>query len=197
MPATLPDPVDDVDRQRVIAQLRRAAEEGRLGPHELDQRVAAARLARSASELSAVLVNLRPEPLAGAAALGAAGYRPDDPLVLTGGFSRERRDGVWVVPPFIRAHAVGASVRVDCLQATAAAKVIDLAVQPGLSPVLLVLPDGWAVNTDRLGKGIGAVVVKVPREPAPGCPVFIAHGNVGAGRFKARPATRLERRRQG
>lgn len=155
--------------------------------------MAAARSARTAADLRALTASDGFVAATGVGALGAVGYRVDDPLVLSGGFTRERRDGVWVVPPFIRASAVAATVRIDCLRATAAEPVIDLSVSAGAATVLLVLPDGWAVNTDRLGKGLGRIVVKVAREPAPGCPVLLVHGNVGIGRFKARPASRLER----
>jgi hypothetical protein len=88
-----------------------------------------------------------------------------------------------------------ATVRIDCLQALAAAEVIDLEVQAVAGTVVLVLPDGWAANVDGLGKGIGTIKVKVPGVPAPGCPLFIVHGSVGMGTFKARQANGFERRR--
>lgn len=121
------------------------------------------------------------------------GYRPDAPLSLTAGLASEKRTGQWVVPPYLRAQGVMDTVRLDCLQARAGAEVIDLEVQPGLGTVVLVLPEGWAVNADQLGKGWGTVRVKVPGLPAPGCPLFVVHGSLGMGTFKARPANRFER----
>ncbi len=196
--------IGDADRERALGWLRQAAEEGRLTPEELDDRVARARVARTSGELEYVLAGLRPGSalprLAGVptaaealAALASVGYRSDDRLVLNAALSGEKRQGNWLVPPFIRADAGAANVRMDCRQARAAAEVIDLEVRAVAGTVVLVLPEGWAVNVDGLNKGMGTIRVKVPGLPAPGCPLFIVHGSVMAGGFVARPANRFER----
>lgn len=198
----------DADRERALGWLRQAAEEGRLTPEELDDRVARARVARTSGELEFVLAGLRPGaslprpagiPTAAEAlaALASAGNRRETPLVLNAGIQGEKRTGVWTVPPFLKADAGVADVRIDCRQARAAAEVIDLEVQAVAGTVVLVLPDGWAVNIDGLSKGLGSIKVRVPGVPAPGCPLFIVHGSVGMGGFKARPANRFERWRMG
>jgi hypothetical protein len=198
--------IGDAERQTALSTVRQAAEEGRLTPQELDERAARARTAWTSGELAAVLADLRPGPLLprpygvptaaeALAALASVGARPEAPLVLNAGVQGEKRDGSWVVPPFLRADAGMATVRIDCLQARVAAEVIDLEVQAVAGTVVLVLPDGWAVNVDGLGKGIGTIKVKVPGVPAPGCPLFIVHGSVGMGTFKARQANGFERRR--
>lgn len=191
------------DRERAVAELRRAAEDGRLTAEELDDRTSRARAARTAAELAAVTADLpagagpgrgvAPSQAAVLAALGQVGQRSEDPLVLSAGFDSEKRSGQWVVPPFLRVQALFDTVKIDCLQARAGADVIDLEVQPGAGTCLLVLPEGWAVNTDRLGKGIGTITVRVPGLPAPGCPLFVVHGSLGIGTFKARPANRFDR----
>ncbi|MBN9104015.1 MAG: DUF1707 domain-containing protein [Propionibacteriaceae bacterium] len=196
--------IGDADRERVLGWLRQAAEEGRLTPEELDDRVARARVARTAGELEFVLAGLRPGtalprpagvPTAAEAlaALASVGQRPEAPLTLNAGMSGEKRTGAWVVPPFLRADAGVANVKIDCRQARAGAEVIDLEVNAVAASVVLVLPDGWAVNVDRLGKGMGSIKVRVPGIPAPGCPLFIVHGSVGMGTFKARPENWFER----
>jgi hypothetical protein len=58
-----------------------------------------------------------------------------------------------------------------------------------------VLPDGWAVDADRLSKAWGSKSVKVPREPSPGKPLLLIYGSLGVGSFKVRPSNRFERRR--
>lgn len=193
------------DRERAVAELRRAAEDGRLSAEELDERTSRARAARTAAELAVVTADLQPGAGPGSgiattagqaavlAALGQVGQRPDDPLVLSAGFDSEKRSGQWVVPPFLRVQALFDTVKIDCLQARPGADVIDLEVQPGAGTCLLVLPEGWAVNTDRLGKGIGTITVRVAGLPAPGCPLFVVHGSLGIGTFKARPANRFDR----
>lgn len=192
--------IGDAEREQAVAELRRAAEDGRVTAEELDARVDRARSARTAGELGAVLADLHPAsevqlPASQArvlAALADVGFRPDSPLSLTAGFASEKRSGQWVVPPFLRVQGAMDTVRLDCLQARAGAEVIDLEVQPGLGTIVLVLPDGWAVNADQLSKGWGTVKVKVPGLPAPGCPLIIAHGTLGMGTFKARPASRFD-----
>lgn len=197
-------PLNEADRENALGRLRQAAEEGRLTPEDLDDRVARARVARTVGELEYVLAGLgsgvalpRPPGVPSAAealaALASAGNRRDTPLILNAGVQGEKRTGVWTVPPFVKADAGMANVRMDCRQARAAAEVIDLEVQAVAGSVVLVLPEGWAVNADGLGKGIGTVKVRVPGIPAPGCPLFIVHGSVGMGTFVARPANRFER----
>jgi hypothetical protein len=193
--------IGDAEREQAVAELRRATEDGRLTPEELDDRVARARAARVAGELAAVLADLRSAPAGLAlptsqarvlAALASVGLSRDAPLSLTASWASEKRGGPWVVPPFLRVQGLMDTVRLDCLQARAAAEVIDIEVQPGLGTVVLVLPDGWAVNADQLTKGMGTVRVKVPGLPAPGCPLIVVHGSLGMGTFKARPANRFD-----
>lgn len=194
--------VGDAEREQAIAELRRAAEDGRLAPNELDERTELARRAVTRGELLAVQPGL-PAPAAwggaellpgGPAGLALAGYSSSDPLVLAGR-TGSRRSGAWLLPPFLRTQASLENVRIDCLQARAAAEVIDLEVLPGMGRVLLIVPGGWAVNVDRLSEGIGSIRVRVPGIPAPGCPIVVVRGSTGIGRFKARDGGRRERRR--
>jgi hypothetical protein len=53
----------------------------------------------------------------------------------------------------------------------------------GAGSIVLVLPDGWAADADRLHKGSKSV--KVPRDPAPGKPLLVIYGSLGLGSFKA------------
>ena len=126
------------------------------------------------------------------AALAAKGSSPDAPLVINGGMSGEKRTGAWLVPPYVRADAGVSTVRLDCRQARPGAEVIDLEVRAVAGNVVLILPEGWAVNVDGLSKGLGSVKVRVPGIPSPGCPLIIAHGSAGMGNFVARTATRFE-----
>lgn len=196
--------VGNDDRERAVAELRRAAEDGRLSAEELDERTARARSARTNDELSGLLADLGssgavampvqlPTAAEALAALARVGYRPDDPLVLNAGVSGESRSGSWTVPPFMVARAGIETVRIDCLQASAAAEVIELVVEATLGTVVLVVPEGWAVNVDQVVKGMGTLKVTVPGVPAAGCPVFIVRGSLNMGTFKARHATRFDR----
>ncbi|MDN5805272.1 MAG: hypothetical protein L0H26_11910, partial [Microlunatus sp.] len=61
--------------------------------------------------------------------------------------------------------------------------------------VVIVLPVGWAVDADRLGKAMGSKTIKVPRTPSAGQPLLVLYGNVGFGSLKVRPASGREQRR--
>ena len=215
-------PVSEDDRRNAVSQLRRAAEDGRLTPQELDRRLAQVHQARLVGELGAALDGLgSPQPLQDSggdpgggpiwptvpppgeptvpspqvpAAQSPPGYRPDDRLNLTAGFSSEKRTGHWVIPPFLRVQAGFADVKLDCRHAQAASSVIDLEIGMGASTFKLILPPGWAVNADRLNKGLGTIKVKVPSTADAGCPTIVVHGQMGVGTFVARQENWVERR---
>lgn len=214
------------ERDEAVAELRRAATEGKLSEEELAERIEAARAARTYGDLDDLLDDLRPPakppvplqhvepyptrpevppPVPGpylpspppSGPAGPAGYSLADPLILSAGFSGAKRTGLWEVPPFLRVQAIADNVRLDCLQATSASQLIDLEVLPGAATVVVVVPEGWGVQCDRLGKTWGSVSSKVPAQAAWGNPLIIARGSVGMGSFKARGANWLDRRRLG
>lgn len=212
-------PLTDSERAAAISELRRAAEDGRLDPSALDERLERVQGARLVGELTLILAEVgtrvsdtpatvwptgplaqrppppQPEPVALPTQPTPPGYGPDDRLSLTGGMSNEKRDGRWVIPPYLRVQAGLSNVKLDCRHAHAAAPIIDIEVGVGAGNVVLVLPAGWGVDTDRLGKGIGTIKVKVPRQAEPGYPTLLVRGQLGAGTLVARSANWFERRR--
>lgn len=203
--------IGQLERDEASSRLRAAAEDGRVSAAELDRRLAVVRGATIQDELDSVLHDLprpllapvEPTPAPGmfvptAPGLqGPPGYSPIDQLMLTATMSKQRRDGDWQLPPFIRVQALLDSVKLNCLFARPAAQVIDLEVAPGAGTVVLVLPEGWSVNTDRLGRGVGSVRVKVPQQQVPGHPIIVARGSLGLGSFVARGPNWFERRAAG
>ena len=190
------------ERDAVADVLQEAAADGRLDLTELDVRLEAALKAKTYADLDPLVADLSPEPPSRAVdqqlpvrLAPSAGYSRDDPLRLVAGMSSERRRGRWTVPPFMLINPGLGSVKLDCLEATPAAPLIEVAVLAGAGSILLVLPDGWAADVDRLSRSMGSKSVKVPRDPAPGKPLLIFHGSLGLGSFKVRPARRGERRR--
>lgn len=197
-------PITDDERSAAVVALRAAAEDGRLDPRVLDARVDLVRVARSRGDLEAALYGLGgarpimgPPARSGPGVPTAPGYRPDDPLRLTGGMSALRRRGPWTVPPYLRVHALASTVLLDLLDASCMTEVVDMTVVPGAGSVRLVLPPGWAMDADRLGRGVGSTKVSVPRLPDPGGPLLVVHGSIGAGSLKARGPSSRERRRRG
>jgi hypothetical protein len=189
------------ERDAVAAVLQEAAGDGRLTMAELDERLEAALQAKTYADLDPLVADLSVELPSHALSSGrpqaqrppAAGYSREDPLRLDAGMGSEKRRGVWTVPPFILIKQGMGSVELNCLEATPAAQLIESQVIGGVGSVVLVLPDGWAADADRLSKGSKSV--KVPREPAPGRPLLVIYGSLGLGSFKVRPPNRHDKRR--
>ena len=191
------------ERDAVVAALQEAAADGRLSMAELDDRLDAALQARTYADLDVLVADLSVElpsraltsALPQAQRPPSAGYSREDPLRLDGGMSSEKRGGVWTVPPFMLINQGLGSVKLNCLVATPAAQLIEIEIIGGAGSIVLVLPDGWAVDADRLSKSWGSKSVDVPREPAPGKPLLLIYGALGLGSFKVRSANRFDQRR--
>ena len=123
----------------------------------------------------------------------APGYTPDDPLRIAANFSGESRTGRWVVPPFVVAAPTMANVKLDLRDAVPQSDVIRLSVEGMAGALTLVLPEGWAVDTDRLTKGLGSVRNRVNPVPMAGYPVVVVSGSMGLGTFVARGERFYER----
>lgn len=214
--------VGHAERDAVAAILQEAAADGRLGMDELDERLGAALQAKTYGDLEPLVADLaadlpwqRTPGSAAAASPGPItygqpvpvipgvqgppppGWSREDPLRLDGGVSSEKRDGRWTIPPFLRISSGAGTVKLNCLQAVVAAPVIEVEVIAGAGSVVMIVPDGWAANEDRLGKSMGTKTIKVPPTPAPGSPLFVLYGSVGLGSFKIRPGSAREWRKIG
>lgn len=205
--------LSDDERDRAIRRLHEAAGDGRLSFVEADERIAAARAASSGPELAALLHDLGTpsapetaltqfEPYPAAAhqhtelSTGAPlepGFSPQDPLVLSAGWEGIKRTGKWRVPPFIKASSGVDSVKIDCTLADFASPLIQLELTAGAGSVRLVVPHGWGVRMERLGRGFGSAKSTVDEVPAPGFPLIVVSGGVGLGSFRARHPSRFER----
>ena len=195
--------VGHAERDAIAAILQDAAADGRLGMDELDERLGVALQARTYGDLEPLVADLSVElpwrssgrTLAPVSGPPPIGYSLEDPLRLDAGVSSEKRDGAWVIPPFLRISSGVGTVKLNCLRATPAASVIDVEVIAGAGTVVIIVPAGWAVNDDRLGKSMGTKSIKVARTPAPGQPLLVLHGSVGMGTLKVRPPSKREERR--
>lgn len=130
-----------------------------------------------------------------AAAPSRPGYSPHDPLVLAAGGGTVRKEGTWTVPPYLRVHGDLGSVRLDFRMAQPTSQVILVDVSGGVGSILIILPTGWAAQTDRLRPGIGSRKTDVAEEPEPGHPVLVLSGSLGVGSLVVRYPTRGDERR--
>ena len=169
----------DADRDKYLELLREAFSEGRLDPHEYDQRMGAALESKTYGELYAVLEQLPvdparvpgpplpsnpslpslpggpghlvpvPAPMAGGTAL-PTGWAP--PNSITAIFSSTARDGAWIVPATQDVFALFGEVKLDLTGAVLSEQATELRLNAVLGSVRLTVPD--AVNLEVNGTGI-------------------------------------------
>jgi len=123
----------------------------------------------------------------------APGYDPADPLRLSANFSNESRRGRWLVPPYVTAAPNMSNVTLDLRDAVPESDTIHLAVEGVAGKVVLIVPVGWGIDTDRLGKGIGSIHNRIGNLAVPGYPLVVVTGTVGLGSLVARRERFYER----
>ena len=191
--------IGDAERDKAVQALRRAAGEGRLSDAEARDRTDRARVARTRGELAGLLTDVLP-PLAIAeivvgGTLGQGrgpGFAWDDPLVLTARWDDEKRVGPWEVPPFIEANPVLSSVRLDFTAAKPVSLIIDVVLAGGAGNLIVVVPDGWGVDTSRVVKGMGTIRNRVAPQPVPGDPQVVIRGENKLGTLVVRYPNRAD-----
>ncbi|MBA0053963.1 DUF1707 domain-containing protein [Streptomyces sp. AJS327] len=174
------------EREAVVDRLRDAAAEGRIDLDELDTRVGQALEARTQAELAALTVDL-PRPRA-----------PEElpPLVLKGGMhGASRGPGVWEVPARVVAHGGWGGVKLDFSRARCDVPEVVVEAHGDMAGVTVVLPDGWAANTDGMDPGIGGLRDRTTGERLPGTPLIRLVGEGGMAGVVVRHPSRWERRR--
>lgn len=135
-----------------------------------------------------------PAPI-GPAGIGRPGYAPHDPLVISAGASGVKKEGIWTVPPYLSLHGDFGSIRVDFRRAEVTSQVIWVQVSGGAGSILIIIPEGWAAQLDRLGPGWGSRKSIVAEVPVGGNPVLVLSGSAGLGSIQIRyPNKRDERR---
>ncbi|NYI65753.1 hypothetical protein BJY26_000059 [Spelaeicoccus albus] len=177
----------DQDRDLVAEVLRESAGDGRLTMDELDERLGQAFAAATYGELDDLVADL---PVTSMPSEGAPRMaRPqgsDAALTIRATLDNQHRSGAWRVPEKIVAEPLFANIKLNFLHAATVPDRIDLTIKPGAGNVVLILPDGWAVDTENLNKSWGSVKNKVPGPPQPGRPVIRVSGSVGVASFVAR-----------
>lgn len=191
----------NAEREDVVVLLGAQCAAGRLTSEELRQRSAEARSARTFADLDRLVADLPVVPPSteqqarhAGAQLALLGSSPDNPLVLSAGISSQVRRGAWTVPAYLRLSAGAGTVKLDFQQAICGHSVVDVAVSAGLGSIVLVVPEGWAANTDQVNAGVGSVSTKVDALRQPGRPLLVLHGNAAVGSVKVRYPNRRDRR---
>ncbi|MFT3875098.1 MAG: DUF1707 domain-containing protein [Propioniciclava sp.] len=187
--------IGHAERDRAVETLREAAADGRLTLAELDERLEKALVARTRGDLHALLTDLVPpgqialvvSPALVRAQETGPGWTWQDPLVLTARWDDVLRAGPWEVPPFLEVNPVASNVKLDFVDARTQAHLIDVNMLGGAGDLVLVVPEGWAVDLSRIDKGLGSIkTTGVPTSPRPGFPLIIVRGKTSLGDIKVR-----------
>lgn len=182
--------IGTADRRDAVARIDRAAAEGRLTPGEASDRAASVETALTYADLDPLVADLPPisPPVV------PPGWSATSRLAISGGMSREKRDGAWEIPPYLRVSGDLGSVRLDCREAVCLSPVVDIEISAGAGGIKIIVPDGWGVDSDMVAKGWGSVRNTANRQAEPGLQQFVLHGSAGVGSVRVRPATRRRRR---
>jgi len=175
----------DPDRERVAEILREAAGEGRLDLDELEERLERTYRAKTFRELDAVVADL-PTELPLPVPAGATSPAPLEELTLTAMMSDVERTGDWQVPPRIVVSPKMGNVKLDFRQARPSSRVVEIEVKGGAGNLVLIPQAGWAVDTDDLRTGWGAIKNKRGGDPAPDGVLIRVTGGIGMGTLVAR-----------
>lgn len=172
-------------RDHAAGILREAMVDGRLQVEELEARLPSALNAFTRADIYRVLEDLVPaDQLPGVVAadmnLGEGeGMSWENPLLIRAGWQGHEEMGEWDLPPFLEILGTGyGTVTLNCVQARALAKVIDVVIT-GNASVHIVVPEGWGVDVQQLnvhGAG-GQVLSQVPTRPVGDNPRLILRGS--------------------
>jgi hypothetical protein len=144
----------DADRERVAQVLHKAAADGRLDLHELDERLGATYSAKTYGELVPITADLGvPSPAVQASAsasLERVGGVPG-PTVSFAFWSGCDRKGDWVVPRYHNAIAIMGGVKLDLTQARFAEAETTINVFAFWGGVDIIVPEEVTVVVSGVG----------------------------------------------
>jgi hypothetical protein len=176
------------DRDRVVEQLRIAAGDGRLTAEELDERLEKALLARTVSELAALVTDL---PVTAARAAAAEPRQPRELARIECGSGSARRDGQWMVPRTMEIRVTSGTVTLDFTSAVISHSTLRIDADVRSGSLRLLTRPGIAVHTDDVAVRSGSTKVVTPW--GPDVPVQLeveVSGRIGSGSITARPRRR-------
>jgi hypothetical protein len=163
----------------VVVALAEAASDGRITLDEHAERVQQAYTARTLGDLVVLTRDL--------AAPAAQPLRLDSSRAVSAFFSRERRDGRWVVPDRLAVTAVVGQVVLDLREALLQGSRTIVYVTAIGGQVHVLVPEGVAVVFGSLtGRRAADGASQAPVPPAPGGPVIELRTFVVGGRVHVR-----------
>lgn len=162
----------DDDREAVAELLREAAGDGRISFDELEERLENLYAARTYAALEALITDL-PKP--GQLAPG------DDELRLSAPFNDEKREGRWHVPARIVLTTVFGNIKLDFTEAVVRSRDVLVEAQAGGGSIVLVVPEGYAVDVSGVRSILGSAKSKVTARYDSGSPRMVVTGTAFMG----------------
>ena len=192
--------IGHAERDRAVETLREAAGDGRLTLDELDERITAALSARTRGDLEPLLADLVPSesmleaivPVTEGVRIREPGATWQDPLVLIARWDDVVRAGPWAVPPFLELNPVASNVKLNFVDARAPHEIIDIHLIGGAGDAVLIVPEGWGVDIQRVQKGMGSLRSSVSPKPVGRFPLVIVRGKTSIGGLKVRHPNRFD-----
>ncbi|WP_370616915.1 DUF1707 SHOCT-like domain-containing protein [Mumia qirimensis] len=177
----------DPDREHTADILRRAAGEGRIDIEELEERLERAYRAKTYRELDTLVADLPDgSTLSPTTAARLPAASRSEALQLKATMSDVERSGAWAVPARIHVSPAMGNVKLDFRNADCPHRMVEVEVKGGTGNVVLILPKGWAVDTDQLRTGWGAVKNKREGAPSADGVLVVVSGGIGMGTLVAR-----------
>ena len=170
--------VGDRDREAAARVVSEVAAQGRLDLDEMTERMDRVWAARTYGDLEAVLGDLQPpgrtRPLAD---------RDDQVLRVVAGMGNRKQAGVWVCPRRIVAQTgVAGNVTIDFTESVLEHDVVRVEVITGTGRIVLVVPQGWAVDASGVTTPyLGSVKNKLSARAKPTAPELVITGTLGLG----------------
>ncbi|WP_405161242.1 hypothetical protein OG203_33540 [Nocardia sp. NBC_01499] len=105
------------------------------------------------------------------------------PMTVNSSWGAVTKTGTWQVPASIIATSTMGSITLDFTTATCAHDEVEIRVDCRAGKIVLIVPDEWAVDTDRLSATGAGVDLAPGRRPQPGMPRLRITGQVTWGRL--------------
>jgi Domain of unknown function (DUF1707)/Cell wall-active antibiotics response 4TMS YvqF len=163
----------DQDREAVAEMLRSAAGDGRITLDELDQRLEQTYASRTYADLEVIVADL-PKP--GQLSPGDVGE-----LRLSAPVNDEKRTGRWQVPPRLYLSSGLGSIKLDFTEAVVRSREIFVEAQAGAGSIVLVVPEGYAVDVTGVRSIMGHAKSKVTAPYDSGSPRMVVTGTAFMG----------------
>lgn len=164
----------DAERERAVAGLQQACEEGRLTLGEYSGRLDSALAARTRGQLDELVRDI-PAPSPAVRAPSTTGTK------ITAILGETSRTGRWRVEGTIEAVSILGECKLDFRDAEIHGGEIVINVRVVLGSMEILVPPGVQVEMEQVSVAVGSSEMRSRHDPLPGSPVVRIQGSVFLG----------------